>query len=546
MDLSNLPDWVSAVATVTALLFAAIAAIAARNVYRIESARDQVVADLRARQDALERRDQAALVSAWWGHSLEAGEPAQPAMGVFVRNASETPVFDARLSVLDVNDPNVSERFELAVVPPATEPVFHPRPLSTPSPADFRVEVTFSDAKGLRWIRDKQGRLHELGPKVLIWGDKLRITALRRFFSDFLASHGVEVEARTGLIEDLREELLASDDTDPVPDIVVGPHDWIGGLVEQRLIEALPLSPHHRDAFDAAAVKAMSYRGELYGIPYALDAPVLLRNTDLVPEAPESFEDMLRAGEAVRRSGESERSFAMQFPSPYFMYTVLQAAGGAVFGRRADGALDTGTIVVGSPATRTALGRFRDLGPAGSHHLRPEIGRDEVVELFTTGRTPFLICTSRVLSPAHRAGLNFAVDPVPPYDGAGPVRPMVSVHGFFLTRRGRNKAIAKDLIVDHLTRTAVSTALHEVWPHVPARRDALERKGGTDPAIGGFYEAFRAGDPMPSIPQMNEVWRSLEDAVVKLVTGAETGPVARQLAKRLEKLPGADADGGTA
>lgn len=536
MNLTSLPDWLSSISSSAALLFAAIAAVAARNIYKIESARDQANAALRAKQDALERRDQAALVSAWWGYSPDGGQLSQPGWGVFVRNASETPVYNAGFSVLDVRDPNVSERFDMAVIPPAAEPMFHPSPLSASKPADFRVEVTFTDSRGQRWIRDKQGRLHELGPAVVVWGDESRINALRRFFSDFLASHGVEIDARTGVIEELRAELLDADDASTAPDIVVGPHDWIGSLVQQQLIEPLTLSPQHRAAFDTLALEAMTYQGELYGIPYAFDAPVLLRNTDLVAEAPSSFEDMLHKSETARRTGATQLPFAMQVPSPYYTYPVLLAAGGEVFGRRADGGLDTGKLEILSPATRVALDRFRDLGQAGRRHLRPRIGREEAIDLFVSGRTPFLIGTSRVLQAAQKAGLNFAVDPVPSFDGHDPVRPMVSVHGFFLTRRGHNKVIARDLIVDHLTRTEVSTALHEVWPHVPARRDALERGRDIDPAIGAFYEAFRAGDPMPSIPEMGDVWQALRSAVTKLVDGAETGPVARQLSKQLEEL----------
>ncbi|SDD77061.1 sugar ABC transporter substrate-binding protein [Glycomyces harbinensis] len=535
MDWSNIPNWISSVSSMAALLFAAVAAVAARNVYKIESARDQANAELRAERESMERRDQAALVSAWWGYSSDAGRPALD-WGVFIRNASETPVYDAKFSVLSLDDPNLGERFEMAVLPPAAEPVFRPIALTAPNSTEFRVEATFTDSSGQRWIRDKQGRLHELGPKVLVWGEELRINALRRFFSEFLATHGVDAQLRSGQFEELFDTLRDPNDAVPVPDILVGPHDWIGILAERRMIEPLRLSPRHRDAFDPLAIDAMTFRGELYGIPYAFDAPALLRNVDLVPAAPASFEEMIHMGQELLRVGAAEVPFAMQVPSPYYLYPVLLAAGGELFGRREDGGLDTGEFRVNTPRSRAALERFRELGLAGLGCLRPEIGRIEAVDLFITGRTPFLLCASRVLREAQKAGLNLAVEPVPPYRGFAPVRPMVTVHGFCLTRRGRNKTIAKDLIVDHLTRTAVSSSLSEIWPHVPVRLDALERSRGAEPAIRAFYETFRSGDPIPSMPEMGDVWRALKRAEVKLVDGAESGPVARQLAKQLEEL----------
>lgn len=531
MDWKSIPDWLSALSSLGALAFAAIAAIAAMRVYRIESSRDEANAELRRKQEADERRTQAALVSAWWGHD-------ERHWGVFVRNASETPVYDAKFSVLDVHDPNASERFDLAVVPPASEPALHTAEVRGRHPEHCRVEVTFTDAAGRRWIRDRQGQLHELGNRVLIWGDGKRVAALRQFFTGFLAEFEVEARFRTGKIEELRDELLDTGATDPVPDIVIGPHDWIGGLAEAGLIEPLVLSQQHRQAFDPLALKAMAYRGELYGIPYAFDSTALLRNTDLAPDPPASFEEMLASGEELRLAGAVEHAFVMQVPDPYYMYPVVLAAGGRFFGTGADGNLNPADLHVDTPATREAFELFRELGSAGIDCLRHGIGRDEAVELFAAGKTPYLLCASRVLRDAQRAGRRFAVDPVPSFAGHAPVEPMVSVHGFFLTRRGRNKAIARDLVVDHLTRTDVSTELQRVWPHVPTLREALDRSRESDPAIRSFYEACRGGHLMPSVPEMGEVWAAMQRTMVQLVDGDQAAPAARQLSKRLEEVMG--------
>lgn len=537
MDWTQIPDWLSALSSLGALAFAAVAAIAAMRVYRIESSRDEANAETRKKQESLERRSQAALVSAWWGHD-DADAQGNGVWGVYVRNASETPVYDAKFSVLDIHDPNASERFDLAVVPPASEPVVHSSPVRTEHPEHCRVEVTFTDSAGRRWIRDRQGQLHELGQRVLIWGDAKRVKALRQFFTGFLAEFEVEARFRTGKIEELRDELLDTGASDPVPDIVIGPHDWIGGLVESGLIEPILLSPKHREAFDPLALKAMAYRGDLYGIPYAFDSTALIRNTDLAPEAPSSFEDMLATGEELRRTGAVEHSFVMQVPDPYYMYPVVLAGGGRFFGSGADGSLNPPELHVDTPSSRLGFERFRELGSAGLDCLRPGIGRDEAVELFVTGRTPYLLCTSRMLSDAQQAGLRFAVDAVPPFEGVAPIKPMVSVHGFFLTRRGRNKAIARDLIVDHLTRSDVSSELRQVWPHVPTLREVLDSSRESDPAVRSFYEACRVGDLMPSIPEMGEVWAAMQRTMVQLVDGDEVAPAARQLSRRLEEVLG--------
>jgi hypothetical protein len=69
----DVPGEVSAVATVFALLFAAVAAVATRRTFRIESERDRINSKAREQQDEYNRRTQAALVSTWWGREPNDG-----------------------------------------------------------------------------------------------------------------------------------------------------------------------------------------------------------------------------------------------------------------------------------------------------------------------------------------------------------------------------------------------------------------------------------------------------------------------------------------
>lgn len=542
-DWGDIPTWISSVATIMALIFAGLAALAAQRVYRIESQRDEVAAEARRQQEAFVRRTQAALVSAWWGWGLDG-------WGAFVRNASETPIYQVSLTVVDIHDPNVGERVDLPIVPPAAEPVFQSTELGSGLVADgshavdYRVEVTFTDSAGVRWIRDQLGRLSELRPEVLIWADERRANALRRFAADFLATHGVRLRFHTEQIERLQERLVQGADGDEVPDVVVGPHDWVGDLARRGLIEPLALSHRRREAFLPEAVEAMTWNGELYGVPYALDTALLLRNVDLAPEQPGTFEELLASGAALRAAGRADEALVVQVGAdgdPYYMYPLLLAAGGWLFGRGAQGRPDPGRLGVTAPETIRAFERFRELGAQGIGVLRREIDKERATALFQAGRAPYLICASRVVSDLREAGLRFAVGPVPPYEGEAPVRPFVSVHGFFLTRRGRNKTIAQDLAAHYLTRTDVALSLYDIQPRPPALRTALDEVVARDPTMADFYAECRAGDLMPSLPEMRQVWTALAKAEVELVAGAEADPVIRRLVAALrEALPAAE------
>ncbi len=49
----------------------------------------------------------------------------------------------------------------------------------------------------------------------------------------------------------------------------------------------------------------MSYEGQLYGVPYAIENIALLRNIDLVPEAPATFEELETIALGLVESGRS-------------------------------------------------------------------------------------------------------------------------------------------------------------------------------------------------------------------------------------------------
>jgi arabinogalactan oligomer / maltooligosaccharide transport system substrate-binding protein len=550
-DWGDVPTWLASLATILALLFAAVAAVTAHRAYRMESDRDRVSAQARQEQEASLRRAQAVLVSAWWGRRPEepGGRPGGGpggGWGAFVRNASETPVYLATLTMLDIHHPDASEHLDLAIVPPSAQPAFHPSGLAGDPPVqdgqqavDYRVEITFTDSTGVRWIRDQHGLLSELQPEVLIWADEQRAGALARFAEEFLTRNGVKLRFHAGRTDTLRQELILAAGAEHAPDLVVGPHDWVDELVRRGVIEPLALSARRRQDFVPQAITAMTYRDELYGVPYALDTVVLVRNTDLAPDPPGAFEEMLATGEALRAAGRADQAFAMQVGAggdPYYMYPVLLAAGGWLFGRDGGGRLDTGVTGLGAPETLAAFERFAGLGGRGSGALRPEVDRDRATDLFCAGRTPYLICSSGAFSAARQVRLSFAVGPVPPFAGFPAVRPFVSVHGFFLTRRGRNKAIAQNLAAHYLTRADVSLALYDTQPRPPALRAALDQALERDPVMADFYRECQGGDLLPSISRMGEIWRLLARTEVELLNGAAVASTVRRLADAVRSL----------
>jgi hypothetical protein len=51
------------------------------------------------------------------------------------------------------------------------------------------------------------------------------------------------------------------------------------------------------------AIKAVTFNGQIYGVPFTMNNIVLFRNTDLAPDAPSSIEDLVATGKKLKASG---------------------------------------------------------------------------------------------------------------------------------------------------------------------------------------------------------------------------------------------------
>ena len=525
----DIPSWMSAFGSVFALGFAAVAVVVARRMYQIESERDQVSAEARSVQESFARRAQAASVSAWCGVSRDGR------WGAFVRNASETPVYQAYLTVLGPDDHSDGTKVDYPVVAP-NDALFCPLDNDRPTPRTTarRVKLSFTDAAGVRWMRNQYGRLTELQPSLCIKADPSHAAALARFEDDFLATYGVTVTFETDAA-DPQERFVADLKVPSMPDALICPHDWIGDLISRDVIEPTVLSADHRDAFPGWALSALTVNGRLYGLPTTVDTVALIRNTKLAPKPPETFDELVATGKELREAGRVSEVLVVRVSErgdPFQIWPLFTSAGGWLFGRTPDGGWDPTRIGLATPESIDAFERLRAFGEAGTGMLRRTMDRTEAIELFVTGRSAYLITTSDAVQPIRQAGIPVAVSAVPPYADGERASTFTLVHGLVMAKYGANKIIAHDLFADYLTHDHVMTALSDGIGAPVALRGTTSK----DPAIQQYLALCELGTPMPSFPQMDATWRILEKAEVAVIAGAPAEPTAQQASASLAAI----------
>lgn len=370
---------------------------------------------------------------------------------------------------------------------------------------------------------------------LVIWADDTRTPVIQTFADDFAEQNGITVAVQELAFGDIRDRLITAGPAGEGPDIVIGAHDWLGQLVAAGVVAPLDVSSV-QDQFSEATIQAFNYEGTIYGLPYAIENIALVRNVDLAPESPATFEDMVETALALRDEGAVTLPLALQENGngdPFHNYPIVTSLGGYVFGLNADGSYNPEDIGIDSEGGLAAARYFAELSNQGVISI--DTLYDVMIESFSTGASPFAITGPWALGAFDEAGVNFVVEPIPSVGGGEP-RPFIGVQGFMVSAFAENPLIASTFVLDFMATQEAQQALFEAGGRPPAHTAAFEAVAAENPNVKGFGEAGQNGYPMPAIPEMGSVWQAWTDAYALVFTGSDPEQAFIDAAEQIRTL----------
>ncbi|MFD6099719.1 extracellular solute-binding protein [Nocardiopsis flavescens] len=359
---------------------------------------------------------------------------------------------------------------------------------------------------------------------LVIWSDPERAAAIEAAAQNFADTNGVKVDVQQLAFGDIQGDLLNAHQAGNAPDVFIGAHDWTGNLVRNGAVQPVELPENRAETLDETSVQALTYDGQLFGVPYSQENIFLMRNTALAPEAPETFEDLVETGTALKDDGETSEVLSMavgQEGDPYRMNALFTSAGGYLFGQDDEGNWDPADLGLDSDASIAAMERIAEYGESGQGVLRRSIDTQNDAALFFDGEAPFFIAGPWNIGDADAADLEYAISPIPGFEGEGPARPYIGYQAFFVTEGSANSALAQEFLANHVTDPEFILGLYGSDPRTPVQLEALEQVSADDPNIAAVAEAGAEGMPMPSIPEMGETWEPLGKAEAAIIGGAD-------------------------
>ncbi len=351
---------------------------------------------------------------------------------------------------------------------------------------------------------------------LVIWADGERAPLLVELGEQFTEEFGIPVEVLEIGLGEARDDLLNFGPAGEGPDILISPHDSIGQFVINGAIVPLDLAGLE-DQFNPIALDLFTYEdGNLYAVPYATENVALIRNVDLVPEVPETWEALREMAIQMVEDGVTQYPFVVQTGNTYHNFPITSAFGGYIFGLNEDGTYNVSDIGLNSPG---GLASAEWLSSMYNDGLMPtDVDDDVAFDLFTSGDAAMIVTGPWFSQRIIDTGVNYSIDPFPVSEIYTDGGPFLGGQGFVISAFSENQILAETFLLDFVATTEFMQAIFDNGGRPSAWLDV---DMSANPNIDGFNNAGANAIPMPTIPEMAAVWAASDAALTLISQGAD-------------------------
>ncbi len=295
------------------------------------------------------------------------------------------------------------------------------------------------------------------------------------------------------------------------PDLFIFAHNMIGEWVDtNRLLEPLSdkIPGEVLKRFLPQTVKALVYKQSLYGLPLAFKSLALFFNPDLVKVAPSTADELIKTAAALTDPGKDQYGLVYEASLLYNNAPFLHGYGGRVLD-------DNGAPTVATRAMADGLAFIRSLVRKTGV---PRANSAMLTSLFNDNKAAMAINGPWFLGEL-KPGLRFEVAPLPTLANNQPALPFLGSEAIFLSAFSKQKEAAIEVMVALTSDDAAFVRLQTGRQTVAnlAVYDRPEVKA--DRVVTLFREQAEKSVLMPSRPEMQAVWATMDMAINKVVFG---------------------------
>ncbi|MDQ6423159.1 maltose ABC transporter substrate-binding protein [Paenibacillus sp. LHD-117] len=348
----------------------------------------------------------------------------------------------------------------------------------------------------------------EDGATLLVWESKEQRPFVEAIAKEFTAKYGIDVKVEEIGAADQVNKLISDGPAGLGADVVVFPHDNLGKAVSAGLV--LPndyFEEQSRSENADNAVNAVSYDNVLYGYPRSVETYALFYNKALMPTPPKTFDEIVEFAKTFNDPAANKYALMWEVGNFYFNYPFI-STGGYVYGDNGQNKDDIGLNNEGAIAGIKYYGSLKDsILPMNSGDITYDIKKG----LFTSGTLAMDINGPWTIADYKNAGIDFGVAPLPSINGQ-PASSFSGVKAWYVNSFSKYPNASR-LFARFASTKEAQLKDFEMSGTLPANKEAAaDQSIQSNEIVKGFLEQFNQSTPMPSIPEMGNVWSPIAAA----------------------------------
>ncbi|MDN3697340.1 MULTISPECIES: maltose ABC transporter substrate-binding protein [Vibrio] len=352
----------------------------------------------------------------------------------------------------------------------------------------------------------------ESDAELLIWTDRTTVEYMEFAAESFNESFGYDIDfSFRGLAPiDSASRLIQDGGSARVADVAEIEHDLLGRLVVAGgAMENLVSAERINSTFMQNAVSASKAEGVDYGFPVSFATTALFYNKDLLPKAPESFEELIEFSKQFNNKKEHKYALLWDIQNYYETRMFVTLYGAYEFGNNGTDAKDIG---INSEKAQQGLAAMKQLQTANNSNpidmRNPQVRRG----LFSEGKVAAIIDGPWAIQGYQNSGVNFGVVPMPKLNGLQP-RTFSTVRLAVVSSYTEYPRAAQ-LFADYLSSEKMLKKRYEMTESIPPIQSVMEDIiVDADEATYAIITQGFYSDAMPSVPEMGFIWSPMASAI---------------------------------
>jgi arabinogalactan oligomer/maltooligosaccharide transport system substrate-binding protein len=350
------------------------------------------------------------------------------------------------------------------------------------------------------------------------------LEAIEESFAEFNDTNESGIYVELSKVDDLSDALAVAIPAGEGPDILAWVQDQIGRnaitgnvvsideFVDMAFLEG---------NFEPAAVEAMVWNGQIWGLPESQEGIAIIYNADMVgpddfPADPFDFADLLAKATAFREANPDKylicnQGLGASSSDAYHVAPIYFGHGGA----EDIGYVDfEGNVFINNPEARIEAGNWI----VEWSKVAPEETSHEICQaMLVDGQAAAWWTGPWATADLEAAGVNIGLLPMG--------RPFAGIKVLMLTANGydRGNGEAAIEVIKYFTSAEVQKKLSLINKTIPANSAALnDPELQAIPIIAGYGSALNLAVPMPNHPFIDAQWAPVGDATAAIFSGAQS------------------------